>query len=192
MIPSETQAQGSGVRWLWVMLVGALCFGVLLIVAAVPLAIKLGSFHPYRISSESMVPTLYAGDKIFANQGYYAHHKLADGDIVVFRHGDLILAKRISALPGETIEGKDGKLFRNGVAFAEPYAVYSKESPIPEIDTFALRKVPPGLVFVTGDSRDASLDSRTAEFGSVAISDVLGRVSMVYMSSHRGQTGRSF
>jgi signal peptidase I len=189
---SEAQTRKSGVRWLWVVLVGALCLGVALIVAAVPLAIKLGSFYPYRISSESMAPTLYAGDKIFANQGYYAHHKLADGDIVVFRHGDLILVKRVSALPGEAIEGKGGKLFRDGVGLVEPYAVYSKGNPIPEIETFALRTVPAGEIFVTGDSRDASLDSRSAEFGPVPISDVLGRVSMVYTSSHRGQAGRKF
>jgi signal peptidase I len=189
---NETRAGKSTVGWLWVMLVGALCLGVVLLVAAVPLAIKLGAFYPYRISSESMAPTLYAGDKIFANQGYYAHHQLADGDIVVFRHGDVILAKRVSALPGETIEGRGDKFIRNGVALVEPYAVYSKENPIPEIDTFAPRKVHEGEIFVTGDSRDASLDSRSAEFGTVQISDVLGRVSMVYMSSHRGQAGRKF
>ncbi len=174
------------------MLITALCLGAGLLVATVPLAVKLGSFYPYRISSESMAPTLYAGDKIFANQGYYAQHKLADGDLVVFRHRNLILVKRVSALQGETIEGKDNKFFRNNVALVEPYAVYSKESPIPVIDTFAKRTVPAGEIFVTGDSRDASLDSRSAEFGAVHISDVLGRVSMVYMSSHRGQAGRTF
>ena len=186
------EARKSGNRWLWMMFLAALCLGVILVVAAVPLAIKLGSFYPYRISSESMAPTLFAGDKIFANQGYYARHKLADGDVVVFRHGDYILAKRISALPGETIEGRDGKLFRDGVALVEPYAVYSKENPIPEVETFAPRTVPSGEIFVTGDSRDASLDSRSAEFGTVNISDVLGRVAMVYGSSHQGQVGRRF
>jgi len=186
------EARKSGSRRLWVGFVALLCLGVLLMIAALPLAIKLGSFYPYRISSESMAPTLYSGDKIFANQSYYAHHKLVDGDLVVFRHGDLVLAKRVSALPGETIEGKGGTLFRNGTAVAEPYAVYSKENPIPEIETFALHKVPAGEIFVTGDSRDASLDSRSAEFGAVKISDVLGRVAMVYGSSHRGQAGRMF
>jgi signal peptidase I len=132
---------------MWIGFVALLCLGGLLMVAAVPLAIKLGSFYPYRISSESMVPTLYAGDKIFVNQGYYAHHRLTDGDVVVFRHGDLILAKRVSALSGEMIEGKDGTLFRNGTVVAEPYAVYSKENPIPEIETFALRTVPRARFF---------------------------------------------
>lgn len=188
----KTQAKGSGVRWQWVVLAAVLCFGLLLFVAVVPVAVRLGSFYPYRISSNSMAPTLYAGDRIFANQRYYAHHKLGDGDLIVFRHGDLILVKRVSALPGETIRGKDTKLFRNGMALEEPYALYSKDSPIPEIDTFALRTVPAGEVFVTGDSRDASLDSRSEEFGPVLISDVLGRVSLVYGSSHQGQVGRRF
>ncbi|MGA8939497.1 MAG: signal peptidase I [Acidobacteriaceae bacterium] len=189
---SEVETRKSGVRWQLVGFLAALCLGVVLVLAAVPLAIKLGSFHSYRISSNSMAPTLYAGDKIFENEDYYTHHKWADGDLVVFRHGNLILAKRVSALPGETIEGKGDKLIRNGVALVEPYAVYSKENPIPEIDTFALRKVPAGEIFVTGDSRDLSLDSRSADFAPVLISNVLGRVSIVYTSSHRGQTGRTF
>lgn len=160
--------------------------------AAIPLALKLSSYHPYVVSSSSMEPTLYAGDKIFVNQDYYKRHSLVDGDLVVFRHGEFVVIKRISALPGETIEGVEGKLIRNGVALAEPYASFSEDRPIPEIETFASRRIADGELFVTGDSRDASLDSRSADYGPVHFADVIGRVSFIYGSQHPHQAGRSF
>jgi signal peptidase I len=139
-----------------------------------------------------MVPTLYPGDKIFVNGNYYKHHALADGDLVVFHHNGYIIVKRLSALPGETIEGRDGKLIRNNVLVDEPYVMFSKDNPMPDLETFGSRRMPVGEIFVTGDSRDASLDSRSTEFGPVYLSDVIGRVSLIYFSSHKGQFGRTF
>jgi signal peptidase I len=130
-----------------------------------------------------MEPTLLQGDKIFADQGYYAHHSFAEGDLVVFRHGEIILIKRISALPGEIIEGRNGILFRNGVAVVEPYAHTSIDNPMPELETFPPRQVPQGELFVTGDNRDYSLDSRSQEHGPVYKTDVLGRLNSIYSSS---------
>jgi signal peptidase I len=78
-----------------------------LLVLAIFAALRLPTFHPYAVSQSSMEPTLYQGDKILVNQDYYSHHAFADGDLLVFRHGDALLIKRISALAGETIEGKD-------------------------------------------------------------------------------------
>jgi signal peptidase I len=155
----------------------------------IPFAMK---FHAYQVSSSSMAPTLYSGDHIFANQSYYTGHSIADGDLVIFRHGETFLIKRVSALPGESIEGRDGVIYRNGVALVEPYATFSKESPMPEIETFPVRKIAQDEIFVTGDARDMSLDSRSQEYGPVHIIDVVGRVSCVYLSSHSGQTGRRF
>jgi signal peptidase I len=155
----------------------------------IPFAMK---FHAYQVSSNSMAPTLYAGDHIFANQAYYAQHSIADGDLVVFRREDRLLIKRVSAIPGEIIEGRVGVLYRNDVALGEPYASFSKDSPLPEIENFSARKIAADEIFVTGDSRDMSLDSRSQEFGPVHMIDVVGRVSYVYLSSHSGQTGRRF
>jgi signal peptidase I len=139
-----------------------------------------------------MEPTIFKGDRVIVNQHYYRKHPLKDGDIIAFRHGENILLKRISALPGEVIEGKNGVLFRDGHSLVEAYAVQSKDAPIPEIETFGARVVPQGELFVTGDSRDASLDSRSQEFGRVHTSDVLGKLVYVYMSPHADQIGRSF
>ena len=54
-----------------------------------------------------MAPAFSPGDKIFADETYYAHHSIADGDLVVFRHNDLILIKRVTAVAGETVEIRD-------------------------------------------------------------------------------------
>ena len=162
-----------------------------LLVLAIFAALRLPTFHPYAVSQSSMEPTLYQGDKILVNQDYYSHHAFADGDLLVFRHGDALLIKRISALAGETIEGKDGRVIRNGVQLNEPYAVYSKDNPL-DIETFSSRRIPEGEIFVIGDSRDHSLDSRSAEYGPVRTSDVVGRVAYFYWSSHPHQAGRTF
>jgi signal peptidase I len=152
---------------------------------------RLAGFRAYKIASESMSPTIYVGDAIMVDEHYYAHHDMRDGDLVAFQHGDFVIVKRVSALPGETIEGRHGTLYKNGGALTEPYATYDKDSPIDEIETFPLRTIPAGEIFVTGDARDHSLDSRSEEFGHVATSDVVAKVCFIYGSKH-DQTGRVF
>jgi len=143
----------------------------------------IGSIHGYTIASKSMEPTIYEGDKITTDESYYSNHSIADGDLVVFRHNGFMLVKRVSAVAGETIEGKDGILIRNGYALSESYAHHSGD-PSSDMQTFSSRTIPKGEVFVTGDDRDSSLDSRLSEFGVVRTSDVLGIATYVMSSKH--------
>ena len=151
----------------------------------------------FRMAGESMEPTLYEGDRVAVDTTYYPDHPIADGDIIVFHHGNVVLAKRVSAIAGETIAAKDGKLVRNGVPLAEPYLKSSDEPPVatgPAFDeeNFASRLVPPDQVFVTGDWRSRSLDSRASEYAPVRTTDIIGKVIYIYFSSHPGQQGRHF
>jgi signal peptidase I len=164
---------------------------LVVMIAVIANAEKLRALHLYRIASPSMEPTIYEGDGIAVDESYYVQHIVADGDLVVFRHGEYVLVKRVLALAGDTIEGRDEVLFRNGSALKEPYAEFSAKNPIPEIETFAPLRVSPGEIFVAGDNRDKSLDSRSAEFGPVRLSDVIGEARFVYLSHHSGQIGRS-
>ncbi len=142
-------------------LVSILALCVIIAIIAIPSAFKqLTHTHTFRLSSDSMEPTLYSGDLITADTAYYAEHTISDGDIIVFRHGDVILAKRVSAIAGETIEGKDGKLIRNGVVLAEPYLKSPDDSSDSSEATFSSRTIHEGQIFVTGDWRSRSLDSR--------------------------------
>jgi signal peptidase I len=165
--------------------------GIALMILGTVAGIKLSKFRPYVVSQGSMEPTLYRGDRIFVNEEYYDHHVVADGDVVVLRHGDALVVKRILALPGETIEGRDGSLIRNGIPLVEPYVAYDKDNSL-DIETFSSRRVPENEIFVAGDSRDHSFDSRSADYGPVRTEDVVGRVAYVYWSSHAHQRGRSF
>jgi signal peptidase I len=80
-------------------------------VAYLPSAFReLVHTRTFRIVGESMVPALYVDDYVTADTGYYADHPIADGDIIVFRHNGTVLVKRVLAVGGETIEGRDGKL----------------------------------------------------------------------------------
>jgi signal peptidase I len=148
----------------------------------------IGPLHGYTIESSSMEPTISKGDKIIVDDSYYSRRSIADGDLVVFRHKDVVLIKRVSAIAGETIEGKDGILIRNGHPLDEPYARHLGP-PISELQNFAARAVPPREIFVTGDNRDNSLDSRIAEFGAVHTSDVTGAPTYIQSSQH-GTSGR--
>lgn len=141
----------------------------------------IGPLHGFTSESSSMEPTIRKGDKVLADYSYFANRPIRDGDVIIFRHGEFTLVKRVTALGGETIEGKDGVFFRNAQKLDEPYVRHS-DIPRPELHNFASRVVPQGEVFVTGDNRDESLDSRVPEFGIVKVSDVLGVADSIQSS----------
>jgi signal peptidase I len=146
----------------------------------------------FNVSSTSMEKTIFQGDSIAADFRYYEHRSPQRGEIVVIRHNGIFIIKRVIGLGGDTISSADGKLLVNGVIPDEPYVQHvGNPAPTPEMNTFAGITVPSGKIFVLGDNRDVSLDSRMPEFGFVADTDVLGKVSFVAKSAH-DQTGRSF
>ena len=147
----------------------------------------IGPIHAYAITSKSMEPTINEGDKVLVDESYYSNHPMEDGALVVFRHNEYILIKRVIALAGETVESREGVLVRNGHTLNEPYARHTGD-PSPAMQTFPARVVPPGELFVTGDNRDFSLDSRLPEFGIVHPTDVLGTPTLV--TSNHGFTSR--
>lgn len=178
---------------MWIVLTSVI--GICLIVAtvAIPKAFKeFTHTRAFRLSNDSMQPTLYSGDLITVDTAYYSEHPVADGDIIVFHHGGVVLAKRVSAVSGETIEGKGSTLIRNGTVLVEPYLKSPDEPAAPPEADFPPRTILQGQVFVTGDWRSRSLDSRDPDYAPVHLSDVVGKVVYIYNSSHTGQIGRKF
>ena len=155
----------------WVAVVGGA-----LVVALVIRAFFLAAFY---IPSESMVPTLEKGDRVLVNKLSYKLHDVHRGDVVVFErppnepdNGIKDLIKRVVALPGETIEVRDCTVLINGNPLQEPYVKQWNRT-----CTFSPKAVGDNEVFVMGDNRDDSQDSRF--FGPISQDLIVGRAFVV-------------
>lgn len=106
-----------------------------------------------------MRETLIPGDRILVDCWHYRHTPPTRGDLVVFKSDALLLVKRVIATGGDTIESRNGVIVVNGMRIDEPYVRHTG-NPTREMQTFGPRKVAPNKVFVMGDNRDESFDSR--------------------------------
>lgn len=161
---------------------------VVAIAIAAALVIRLFLFQQYYIDGPSMESTLQAQDRVLVNKLSYRLHDVNRGDVVVFdrvtspdRHDDLI--KRVIALPGETLEIRSCLVYIDGVRLDEPYLDVEVQSQIDPVarcgshtDATAL-VVPAEMVFVMGDNRLQSFDSR--DFGPIEIDKIRGRAFVV-------------
>ena len=142
---------------------------LLVVAAAALLAVRSFVAEPFKIPSQSMAPTLVRGDQVIVDK--LAHPGV--GDLVVFHapsSGEIML-KRVVAVGGDTVAIEDGVLYVDGRRRAEPYTDPDA------IDSvyFGPVKVAPGALFVLGDNRADSKDSR--DLGPVPVGDVIGRAS---------------
>lgn len=156
--------------------------GEFLLILVVTFALVFGVVRPFvveafYIPSESMLPTFEVGDRIFVNKFIYRLRAPKQGDIVVFKsiegeQEDLI--KRVVGVPGDTISLANGTLLVNGVAKEEPYVNHQ----VPDLSSFGPISVPEGKVFVLGDNRTNSRDSRF--FGALPIEDIEGEAFVIF------------
>ncbi len=128
---------------------------------------------PTIVKETSMQPTLYENNYLLVNKQAYRFGDEERGDIIVF-HSDLedkeLLIKRIIGLPGDVITIDQGKVFLNGTEMQEDYTLEGV-TPGQLIDF----TVPEGQLFVMGDNRRVSIDSRSEEVGCVDEDDVMGK-----------------
>jgi signal peptidase I len=163
----------------------------LLVLAAVVIAIVLRTFivGTYLIPSGSMEPTLMINDRIMVDKLSYHLHGIHEGDIVVFSTppaedcgGPPVanLVKRVIGLPGETVALSHGQVYIDGKLLAEPWlpaATQEATVPGPSHAPYTLvrpYKVPAGEVYVMGDNRTVSCDSRY--WGPIRESSIVGKV----------------
>jgi signal peptidase I len=177
------------------------------IIIAVLIALFIRTFilGNYEIPSGSMKPTLLVGDRIFVNKLIYGVKipyfrniiiPLAEpkrGEAIVFiypkdRSKDFI--KRVIGLGGDTIAIKNKKIFINGKEHSDSFGVYVDQTIYPASmqlrDNFGPVKVPAGSIFVMGDNRDQSFDSRY--WGFVDLKDVEGKAFIIYWSWNKEDT----
>ena len=160
----------------------------LLIAVILAAVIRYFLFAPIVVDGLSMMPTLKDQDRMIVNKYSYKIGEPHRFDIIVFHapeHKDYI--KRVIGLPGDRIEYKNDTLYVNGKAYKEPYLdKYKKQvTDGPLTESFKLEEtavaqktVPKGELFVMGDNRRFSKDSR--HIGAVPLSKVIGKTSIVY------------
>lgn len=171
------------------------------IIVALLLALFIRTFfvQAFKIPSGSMLPTLQIGDHLLVNKllygirvpivgkRYFDFFAPERGDIIVFVFPEdpaKDFIKRVVGIPGDVLEIREKKLFRNGQMVDdgdEPYAQYLDQSQnkVPR-DNWGPETVPAGNVFVLGDNRDRSYDSRF--WGFVPFENIKGKAVVIYWS----------
>lgn len=171
------------------------------IVIAIILALFIRSFvvQAFKIPSGSMLATLQIGDHLLVNKFIYGVKFPMNGqilipwktpshdDIVVFRFPkdrSIDYIKRVVGVAGDTVEIKNKQLYINGEAITNPHAQFTAKNIMNASagprDNMGPVKVPEGKIFVMGDNRDNSYDSRF--WGFVPLNDVLGKAFILYWS----------
>ena len=142
----------------------------LIVVAAVAVLISMLFLPVLRVTGTSMTPTLYNDELVICSK----RSDYKRGDMIAFYYNNKILLKRVIGLPGDWIEiREDGTVFVNGEELVEPYI---DEKAYGECDIEFPYQVPESRVFVMGDHRSTSVDSRTAMVGCIADEFIIGRL----------------
>jgi signal peptidase I len=182
------------------------------IIIAVLLALLIRAFvvQAFKIPSGSMKPTLQVGDHILVNKFIYGiklrvpftalNYTLIPisspkrNDVVVFifpKETNKDFIKRVIGLPGDTLQIKDKKIYINNQPMDDPHGTFTDQRIIPEMeqprDNIGPLVIPPHMIFVMGDNRDESYDSRF--WGFVDQKQILGQAFIIYWSWDRTEFG---
>lgn len=171
----------------------------ILIALIIALFIRTFIVQAYKIPSGSMIPTLLIGDYLLVNKlSYGLRNPIKDDflyewslpkrqEIVVFTYPadkNLDFIKRVIGLPGDTVEIINKKVYVNGAPLEEPYVQFTDKEIYPKDisprDNFGPVVVPQGHIFVLGDNRDQSYDSRF--WGFVPLHSLKGKALIIYFS----------
>ncbi|HBX68321.1 MAG TPA: signal peptidase I [Chloroflexi bacterium] len=164
----ETSSKGSGFWQFFRDVLETLILSVVLFVAINAVSARI------RVDGSSMVPTLNNGEFVMVNRLAYKFGAPKHGDVVVFdypRDPQQEYIKRIIGLPGDFISIKNGYVYVNGLQLIEPYIAAAPRSQ-------GEWTVPEDHIFVLGDNRNNSQDSRS--FGFVAFDQVIGKALFIY------------
>ena len=181
-MPSGQHAEKATTNWARTILSLVLMVAV---VALITVGLRMFVFVPYEIPSGSMEETIMPGDMVFSEKISYHMRSPERGDIVTFADPEVAgrtLIKRVIATEGQTVDLEDGHVYVDGVELDEPYVGGKQSYPLArtaaDVEVEFPYLVPEGCIWVMGDNREASQDSRY--FGAIPISSITGRAAMIY------------
>jgi signal peptidase I len=151
---------------------------------------RLLGLTTYSIPSRSMAPTLEVGDYIAVSTAAYGFSEPKRGDVVVFNAPNsqgINYVKRITALPGDRVAINHSQLLINGLPVTEPYLNPDQSHATAQTTEMPERVIADGELFVLGDNRNNSNDSRF--FGTVPRASLIGRVMGIWYSGEMGRIG---
>jgi signal peptidase I len=156
----------------------------LLVAAVLVFLIRWLLFAPFIVDGPSMEPNFYTGERLIVNKLIYDFRKPHRGEVIVFHatpEKDYI--KRVIALPGERIKVEGDNVYINGKILDEPYIRDAEERAKRNGSSYNIRNfpeqtVPDGEIFVMGDNRSNSQDSR--DIGPVSYDKVVGRADLIF------------
>jgi signal peptidase I len=159
---------------------------IIVVVVAISSALLVRAFvlQQFAVEGTSMLSTLHPSDRVLVNKLSYRLHDPRRGDVVVLKRiesnaQERDLIKRVVGLPGETVEYRSCQLFINGALIKEPYL----DPQIVSANHCGADQPPvvvePKHVFVMGDNRGGSLDSRDRTVGQISYSNLIGRAFVV-------------
>ena len=161
--------------------------GILITVAAVAILIAVLLLPVLQIYGKSMNPTLEEGNIVLSVKG----SEFKTGDVIAFYYNNKILVKRVIANPGDWVDiTEDGTVYVNSREIKEPYI---RVKALGETNITLPYQVPESKLFVMGDNRDVSVDSRNTAVGCVAEEQIVGKiVYRVWPLKDLGPVGKDF
>ena len=146
--------------------------GALVVVAAVAVLVTTLWFPVLQVTGNSMTPTFAQSDVLLAVRT----DRFSTGEVIAFYYNNKILVKRVIARSGDWVDiDEDGNVFVNEIAINEPYLT---EKSLGDCNIELPYQVPEGRVFVMGDHRSVSIDSRNSSVGCISDEQIVGKVKM--------------
>lgn len=172
---ATSSSKGKKEAWEWIK--------ALAIAIALAFFIRTFLFAPFIVEGESMEATLHNNERLVVNKAIYYLSKPKRGDIIVFHaEADKDYIKRVIGVAGETVEVRDDVLYINGMKVDEPYLEKKREEAKAQglrlTDDVEPTTIPANEIFVMGDNRQNSRDSRM--IGPVELGKVVGRAEFVF------------
>jgi signal peptidase I len=143
-------------------------------------------FRAFTVTNTAMEPTLRLRERFVTG---FPKNSVGRGDVIAFRHHGVLTMKRVIGVAGDTLTGDRNNVFLNGEVLQEAYVQHTG-GPSLDLSHFGPVTVLPSTLFVLGDNRDVSYDSRFRAFGLISTGEVIGKVLYIYYSPRAGRIGQ--